>query len=356
MKLVHIISAIFLCLTSSVCVAQTRETGDSVEVKLPFKDRVAVRTNALEWLFVVPNIGFEYRLTSNPFKYMTLGLNAKYNWNTLHATNGKLRYSPPVVYDLLDIRPEFRYYFRLSDKKNSKTWRAQYVGAYANYANYAFKFGKYGLRGQNTYGVGASLGYVLPLYEYKKGAIDVDLGFSVGVLFAKHDVFTHSMDGNYYTRLAETDKYLSFTQSSDRVRPYPVVSELKVAFVWRRESLRYHVKRDKSKAEEKQRMERNMSLIMSDLEGIMPVKYKYRFDKENKDEVKAWKKDDALYLEKFVAAVRSQKEDMLVQVNDPHKGFSDKDLKKLRKLVDKREQEMLREFDRLRIEEKKRKK
>ena len=62
MKLVHIISAIFLCLTSSVCLTQARETGDSVEVKLPFKDRVAVRTNALEWLVVVPNIGFEYRL------------------------------------------------------------------------------------------------------------------------------------------------------------------------------------------------------------------------------------------------------------------------------------------------------
>ena len=164
------------------------------------------------------------------------------------------------------------------------------------------------------------------------------------------------MDGNYYTRLAETDKYLSFTQSSDRVRPYPVVSELKVAFVWRKESLRYHVKRDKTKAEEKQRVEKNISLIMSDLEGIMPIKYKYRFDNENKDEVKVWKKDDSLNREKFVAAVRSQKEDMLIQVNSPHKAFSDKDLKKLRKMVDKREKEMLREFDRLRNEEKKRKK
>jgi hypothetical protein len=72
--------------------------------------------------------------------------------------------------------------------------------------------------------------------------------------------------------------------------------------------------------------------------------------------VKVWKKDDSLYREKFVAAVRSQKEDMLIQVNSPHKAFSDKDLKKLRKMVDKREKEMLREFDRLRNEEKKRKK
>lgn len=350
------ISAILLCLAAPVYATQAVEPGDSAEVKLQFKDRIAVRTNALEWLVVIPNIGFEYRLTSNPYRYMTIGLNAKCNWNTLHMTNGMVRYSPPVVYDILDIRPEFRYYFRFSDKKKAKTWRAQYVGAYANYANYAFKFVKYGLRAQNTYGVGASLGYVLPLYEYRKGAIDVDFGISLGVLFARHDAFTHSMDGNYYTRLAETDKYFSLTQSSSRVRPYPVVSEVKVAFVWRKESLRYHVRKDYSKADEKKRIEKNIALIMGDLENIMPIKYKYRFDNENKDEVKTWKKDDDLYKKKFVDAVKSQKEDMLVQVNDPHKAFKDKDLKKLLKIVDKREKEMLREFDSLRKEEKKRRK
>lgn len=342
MKSLFVFSAILLSIAASVFPAGAQ--------------RIAVRTNAFDWLSVIPNIGFEYRLTDDPYKYMTIGLNAKYNWNTYHATDGNVSYSPPVVYDLLDIRPEFRYYSRPFDRKDPKTWRAQYVGAYINYADYAFKFGEYGLRGHNAFGFGASLGYVLPLYEYKRGAVDVDLGFSVGLLFARHDAFTHSMDGNYYTRLAEGEKYFSMTQSSSRVLPYPILSELRVAFVWRRESLRYHIRKDYLKEEEEQRLEKNLSLVMKDLESIMPVKYKYRFDNENKDEVKSWKKVDSLYRSKFVAAVRSQKEDVLVQVNDPHKAFDKKQLKKLYKIVDKREQEMLREFDRLWAEEKRRKK
>jgi hypothetical protein len=285
-----------------------------------------------------------------------MGLTAKCNWSSFHGTNGKVRYSPPFVYDLLDVRPEYRYYFRVKEGKNAKSWRTQYVGAYANYADYAFKFGEYGLRGHNTFGLGFSLGYVLPLYEYKKGAVDIDLGFSVGVQFAKHDVFTHNMDGSYYTRMAEGDKYFSLRQSSSQIRPYPVVSELKVAFVWRRESLRYEVKTDESKKDAKKQLERNLSLVMDDLEGIMPVKYKYRFDNENKEDVRKWKQDDSLYRSKFVLAVQSQKEDMLRQVDSPSKAFSSKMLKKLHKMVDKREREILREFDRLRSDEKKRRK
>mgnify|MGYP003298391005 CR=1 FL=1 len=74
------ISAILLCLAAPVYATQAVEPGDSAEVKLQFKNRIAVRTNALEWLVVIPNIGFEYRLTSNPYRYMTIGLNAKCNW------------------------------------------------------------------------------------------------------------------------------------------------------------------------------------------------------------------------------------------------------------------------------------
>lgn len=342
MKFLHMFFATILAFAASVLSAEAQ--------------RVAVRTNAFDWLFVIPNIGLEYRLTEDPYKYMTLGLNAKYNWNTWHATSGNVSYNPPSVYNLLDIRPEFRYYSRPFNSKNQKTWRAQYIGAYANYADYAFKLGEYGLRGHNTFGLGASLGYVLPLYEYKKGAIDVDLGFSVGLIFAKHDAFTHSMDGDYYTRLAEGEKYFSLTQSSSRVLPYPIVSEVRVAFVWRRESLRYHIQKDYAKEEEKQRLERNLALVMKDLESIMPIKYKYRFDNENKDEVKEWKKIDEIYRLKFAAAVSSQKEDVLIQINDPHKAFKWRQLKKLYKIVDKREQEILREFERLWAEEKRRKK
>ena len=134
--------------------------------------------------------------------------------------------------------------------------------------------------------------------------------------------------------------------------PYPVVSELRVAFVWRKQSLKYEAKTDVEKIKAKQNYEKNMGLVMKDLESIMPIKYKYRYDSDNKDDIKRWKQNDTLYRAKFIAAVQSQKEDMLKQVYDPAKAFNEKQLERLEKMVNQRETEMVREFDRLRAEEK----
>lgn len=331
------------------------EVSASEKEKLSFSDRVALRTNALEWMFVIPNFGVEYRIGANPYRYMTLGLTGKYNWNTSHVSGSGSAYSPSMVYDLLDIRPEYRYYFRLREGKNAKAWQALYTGAYANYADYIFKLGKYGLRGHNTFGFGTMFGCVLPLYEYDKGAVDIDFGFSLGVQFARHDAFTHEMDGDYYVKLAPGNKYFSMTQSSRRILPYPVISEVRVAFVWRKESMRYHVKTDFDAIEEEKKLERNIALVMDDLDNIMPVKFKYRFDNENREEVRRWKQNDSLYRARFAEAVKSQKEDMLIQVNDPFKAFGKKELKKLLRMVEKRERQIFREFGKLWAEEKRRK-
>lgn len=392
---------------------QNKETKDTV-ARIPFFNRIAFKTNAVDWLAVIPNFGVEFQLTENPYRYMTLGLNAKWNWSSYHGTTNKTRYSPSAVYDVFDIRPEFRYYYRTTarpktpfnqmrdnlddlqekmakaktdeekadlkkkieaarkllkensrsfadwfkqdvwttDRKNPRSWRAHYIGAYASYASYAFKLGPRGIRGRHTFGVGATAGYVLPLYEYRKGAIDVDLGFSVGIQMARHEVFTHSMDGNYYTKVQDGPCWFSLKNSSARYMPYPVVSELRVAFVWRKQSIKYDVKTDMEKIKAKLSYEKNMGLVMKDLESIMPVKYKYRFDSDNKDDVRKWKQNDTLYRVKFVAAVQSQKEDMLKQVYDPAKAFDEKQLSRLEKMVNHREAEMIREFDRLRAEEK----
>ena len=389
------------------------ETKDAV-ARIPFFNRIAFKTNAVDWLAVLPNFGVELQVTNDPYKYMTLGLSAKYNWNSYHGTTNKMRYSPAVVYDVFDIRPEFRYYYRTTprpntpynkmrdnlaelqeqmakaktdeekvelkkkidaarkllkensrsvsdwfkqdiwttDRREPRTWRAHYIGAYASYASYAFKFGPRGIRARHSFGIGATAGYVLPLYEYNKGAIDIDLGFSVGVQVAKHEVFTHSMDGNYYTKVQEGPGWFSLKNSSSRYMPYPVVSELRVAFVWRKQSLKYEAKTDVEKIKAKQNYEKNMGLVMKDLESIMPIKYKYRYDSDNKDDIKRWKQNDTLYRAKFIAAVQSQKEDMLKQVYDPAKAFNEKQLERLEKMVNQRETEMVREFDRLRAEEK----
>lgn len=225
-------------------------TTDSLYIpKTPAIDRLAVRTNALDWLLTIPNIGIEYDLTSSEFNSMTIGISAKYNWNTYHT------YAPPVVFNLMDIRPEFRYWYRtrkpvrgadkwdiqtiLKDKKNPKSWRAAYIGAYVDYASYSFKFSKKGIQGY-TVGVGASTGYNIPMYEYKNGAIDVELGFSVGLQVATRDVFAHNPNGYSYTKVENGSKGLHFT-------PFPVVSDVRVAFVWRHKSIKDKIKEDEDK-------------------------------------------------------------------------------------------------------------
>ena len=247
-------------------------TTDSLYIpKTPAIDRLAVRTNALDWLLTIPNIGIEYDLTSSEFNSMTIGISAKYNWNTYHT------YAPPVVFNLMDIRPEFRYWYRtrkpvrgadkwdiqtiLKDKKNPKSWRAAYIGAYVDYASYSFKFSKKGIQGY-TVGIGASTGYNIPMYEYKNGAIDVELGFSVGLQVATRDVFAHNPNGYSYTKVENGSKGLHFT-------PFPVVSDVRVAFVWRHKGIKDKIKED----DDKNRLERLYKIIEVD----------YNFDSYTKE-------------------------------------------------------------------------
>ncbi len=241
--------AIMLCVSmavSSLSHAQVKDTPDS----LSLIDRFSFRTNAFEWLVTIPNVGVEFDLSASPYRKTTIGLNARYNWRTWH------NYSPPMVFNLSEIRPEFRKYWRPVDKEprdpsdttkrtffqwlkedvftngkvNAKTGRAYYIGAYAHAGTYAFKFGQVGKQG-SFYGAGVSLGYGVPLYSYTKSAIDVEFGFSLGLLMTKYESFGHNPVGNYYFQYEDQGKDWHFV-------PYPVLSEIKVAFVYRTRSIK----------------------------------------------------------------------------------------------------------------------
>lgn len=225
--------------------------------KYGFSDRAAVKTNAFEWLITVPNIAFEYDFVRTDYRKVSLTLGAKYNWNTYH------KLAPATVFDLFEFRPEFRYYFRTKNLKVSRPWWVMYVGPYASHGTYTFKLSQKGISGYAS-GAGISAGYVIPMYEYGKGAIDVELGASVGVQVCTKDVFTHNPEGHYYTRLEE--------ESVGRhVTPFPVISELKVAFVWRKESIRHQVKTDMKKAERKALYQKNLRLMIEDIDAHLPM-------------------------------------------------------------------------------------
>lgn len=236
-----------------------------------------------------------------------------------------------------------------TERENARNWRAHYIGGYVNYANYAFKFGERGIRGRNTFGFGAMAGYVLPLYEYNKGAVDIDLGFSVGVQVAKHEVFTHSMDGNYYSKVREGSSWYGTRYSSDKWLPYPVVSELRVAFQWRKSSIKYGVKTnwDAIKAAEKLKgYEKN---FYADLEANMSLaSYKKGFDESNADMLPKWRKNDSLYREAFVNSILEEggpKEKMLAFIHTEVYGFTDAQIEKFTKAIAKREEDLINDFD-----------
>lgn len=264
---------------------ETTETSFEQTVT-PLIDRIAVRTNAFDWMLTIPNIGFEMDLNGSEYNNITLGLSAKYNWNTLHYNmNTGNTYAPPTAYNLLDIRPEARYWFRtrkgprtkaamnlenfLKNRKDPKTWRANYVGVYTNYANYSFKLGQKGMQG-HVFGFGLSAGYSVPMYEYSNGAIDVELGASVGLQLCTRDMFAHNPDGYFYVPVVKGTKDLHLT-------PFPVVSDVRVAFVWRHKSIKDKVKEDV----ERNRVKRVFNTIESDYNYNDQSKSRYDEDLKN---------------------------------------------------------------------------
>lgn len=338
------------------------------EYSIPFVDRIAVRTNALDWMLTIPNIAFEYDLKNSQYNDLTIGLSAKYNWNSWHYNKSTERiYCPPTVYNLLDIRPEFRYWYRvgknstgkgkwkkyLKNSYHSKESRAYYLGAYANYSTYTFKFGKKGMQGV-VYGLGVTAGYDIPMYEYDNGSIDVELGASLGMQMCTRDMFFHNPDGFFYTQVLEGTKPLHVT-------PFPVVSDLRVAFVWRHKSIKDKIELDR----EKLRVERVFK--------INEVDYNYDdYSKANYDEGLAntmhsrereqYMANDSLYrkgymdmldsqeatLRGFVPMVFSEEFKVDPRINQIVEEYEEK----LYKLIVKRKKEAIRRFEREWAEEK----
>lgn len=329
----------------------------------PMIDRIAIRTNALDWMLTVPNIAFEMDLNGSEFNNITVGMSAKYNWNTLHFNRSTDKtYAPPAAYNLLDIRPEVRYWYRtrqavrkkgdwsvesiLKNRKSPKTWRANYVGAYANYGTYTFKFGKKGMQG-HAFGVGASTGYSLPMYEYKNGAVDVELGFSVGLQLCTRDMFAHNPDGYFYAPVKEGTKGLHMT-------PFPVVSDMRVAFVWRHKSIKDKVKEDVERSKVKAAFNTN------------EVDYNYndftkaRYDEDlantmSSRERTALMANDTLYRKGYMKNLDGQEETLKGRVpivfsdefkTDPRVHAIVKEYEaKLYKLIEKRKKDAIRKFE-----------
>lgn len=283
------------------------KTVDKSESEVSFKSRWAFRTNAVDWILLLPNLTAEFDLFNSPFKHYTLSLGVKGNWNA------DQNYAPYIVYNLLDVRSEFRWYHRTSPRSyrrpdslkinifkrmkedvftwkrfHPRYWRAYYIGAYVDACNYSLKFGKEGRQG-TAYGLGISGGFGIPLYAYKKNYLDLEFGASVGMVYTKYDVFQRDAESNCYPLVQNKQKDFHLV-------PYPVISELRVAFVYRFTSIKYKYSRvDEAKREARAQKKYLQSLAK---DSINEMRLKMRQQRElQKDSIMQLKEKEKLQKE-----------------------------------------------------------
>lgn len=185
---------------------------------LTILDRIAVRTNAVDWMLLIPSIGAEFDVKPVSWNRWTVGFNVRGNPQTSHTfTHG-------VVYNMFEARLEARQYWRarqisrapnarLKDRPHKHIWdkaisirRSRvkhpmftwYRGLYAGYGKYSFLFGGQGHQGTAIVG-GVTYGFVLPMFGLPNGnTIDLEFGVSGGVCYYKDKVYVHDRESDCY--------------------------------------------------------------------------------------------------------------------------------------------------------------
>lgn len=239
--------------------AQVMERKTGVDT-LSLAERISVRTNAADWLLLTPNIGVEYDIRNTNWNRWSVGVNLRSNWQSSHT------YKPGLVYNLSEARLELRNYRRNRQKnytdtiyynKNTDSARAEvvrenngldphrwwtarllsprrkhikyplntyYRGVYLSHANYSIMLGRKGKQG-SAFGLGMTYGIIRPLFEYQNGSsLDFELGISGGIAYTKYDTYRHNRESDCYSVVESKDWHII---------PHPVISEIKVGFVYR---------------------------------------------------------------------------------------------------------------------------
>ena len=251
-------------------------------------DRFSFRTNAVDWLLTIPNVSVSFDLFPGEYNKMDVLLGVRYNWNTFH------KLPTYYVFDVFDARAEYRYHFRFEQlgsgekpnffslkRKNPRHHIAHYVGAYANAGTFAFKVSADGRQGFQG-GVGVSFGIELPLYQYKKGAIDLDLGASIGAMYNNFNLFTLNGANSAYVNNGKGWAVL------------PMLSELRATFAWRTRSVRDRYLKDDP---EIPRFRDAMANVRTAFAAVNRQGFE---ESRSKKELKELVQNDSLYREAFI--------------------------------------------------------
>lgn len=236
-RYLRLILPLYFFIIASAARSQIMDTRIGVDT-LTFAERISVRTNMVDWVLLTPNIGFEFDIRSTNWNRWTAGVNLRYNWQTKHT------YAPGVVYNMAEVKGEFRNYWRTREidedngvmrhtnlidrlfscrrthvKHPSTTY---YRGLYAAYSDYSVKLGKYGYQG-NAVSMGVTYGIVKPMYLFRNGnTLDFEAGISAGAAYLKYDKYVLDRDNNCY---AVVDHSVS--------KVLPVINDIRLGFVYR---------------------------------------------------------------------------------------------------------------------------
>ena len=185
---------LILALTVQLFVGVTGALGQGNQLyynkvdTMELQNRFNLKTDAVGWLTLTPNLGLEFSLGNKNWNQWTVGVYGRANWDV--NTRTKSYY----VYDIFGARAEVRKYWHAKMPK-----RAYYIGLYGGANSFDIKFSDVGKKGNSFVG-GLMLGMVTQVYGYTNGAsLDLELGFSPGVVFADmHDYTRLYKDGKYY--------------------------------------------------------------------------------------------------------------------------------------------------------------
>ena len=155
---------------------------------MKLQNRFNLKTNAVGWFTLTPNLGLEFSLGNKNWNQWTVGVYGRANWDVNAKTKSY------YVYDIFGGRVEVRKYWHAKMPK-----RAFYLGVWGGANAFDIKFGKTGKKGNSLVG-GLMVGTVAQVYGYTNGAsLDLELGFNPGVVFADmHDYERFSKDGKFF--------------------------------------------------------------------------------------------------------------------------------------------------------------
>lgn len=237
----HWLCAIFLLvavLLPQTNKAQIFESKTGVDT-LTLAERISLRTNAVDWTLLTPNVGIEFDVTSTNWNRWAVGLSFKTKWNTSATFKNR------IFYNITEVRADFRNYWRTRQidgdgvkahtcfinrlfscrrrvVKHPKT--TYYRGAYVSFSDFSVKLGREGRQGKAV-SAGVTYGIIKPLYTFKTGnSLDLDFGFDAGFIATNAEKFKLERAENCYVRTkAGTWKFV----------PFPMPTSARVGFVYR---------------------------------------------------------------------------------------------------------------------------